>query len=240
MSTPHKDDLVLIERAGTVYKCRHEEVVDNHMPNNGLYIVFSRLWTYTGTGGSFLGSPTGRRQWKRDDYYLPAITDTMTTGDTSCSWSLRPCCQFYTDNLYGNGTSGWSASILPDAYYNDATDNTNFTNGLKKGVMNGWHFSAHELMGACRATHGTFSKWRWYQYAGASNAMYGGTFAMGWKLIPDIRGTNQNTYQYSGSGGGTFTSFGTNSSGSNTSVLTSMSTSGWKEVTGSSYNINWS
>ena len=239
MSTPHKDDLVLIERAGTVYKCRHEEVVDNFRSENGLYIVFSRLWTYTSSGGSMLGQPVGRRQWYRDDYYLPSISTTMTTGDTNCSWSLRPCCQFYTDNLYGNGTSGWSASIVPDAYYNDASDNTNFSNGLKKGVINGWHFSVEELMGATRSTYGTFSKWRWYQNAGVSGAMYGGEFAMGWKLIPDVRGTNQNTYQYSGSTGGSFTSFGTHSSGSNTNVMTSMGNSGWIEVTGSDYNINW-
>ena len=234
----------MIERAGIVYKCRHEEFVDNYIATNGIAFVFTRNWSYTSSssGGAFLGTPTGRQSYATGASGMPSITTGMSSYNSSCSWALRPVCQFYTDNLYGNGTSGWSGNVVSDAYYNSNSDSNNFTNAISQGVINGWHFSAEELMAATNSTHGTFSKWRWYQNSGVASsiAQSGGTFDSGWKLIPRVAGTNHNVINYSGSNGGTYVSFGSSTSGSNTGVLQYMQYVGWQTVTGSEYQINWS
>ena len=78
--------------------------------------------------------------------------------------------------------------------------------------------------------------------AGTANAMYGGSFMVGWKVYDgSIAGNNLNEYSnFSGSNGGTnFVQFADEDS-PNGSVLTGMQYGGqWIEITATDYNISW-
>lgn len=238
-------DLLLVERAGTVYKCRYDDFRIGTLASKGLVLAITRKWNYSYTtqGGQFWGVPAGTTWYSEGSTEFP-FDSTGMTANNGQTYARRPNIQFYHDNVDNFGTSGWSDWVVPYNYYSEY-DNYHFINGGSgsgyTAVLNLYNYSAMEMMGAINAPHATISKIRFNISSGYTSAQYGGTdFKIGYKLIDDTTSASFITTKYSGTTGGSFITFGDyGSSNGSSGWAYDFRTSGHKDFTSNQYNIAW-
>ena len=238
-------DLLLVERAGTVYKCRYDDFRIGTLATKGIVLAITRKWNYSYTtqGGQIYGVPSGST-WYSEGSTEFDFDSTGMTAITSQNYGRRPNIQFYCDNIGNWGNSGWSDWVVPYNYLGEYDSYWYINGGSGSGytsVLNLFNYSAQEIQGAIDAPHATISKIRFNHYSGYTSAQYGGTdFKIGYKLIDDTTATSFITTKYSGTTGGTFITFGDYGSSDGSTVWAyDFRTSGYKDFTSNQYNIAW-